>query len=276
MLIDDPNLLTRGFNAHLRECVFAVADEAVFAGDKRTAGKLKSQITSRTMNLELKGFDVETVPSRLTLVIISNDDHIIDASEDERRYFPLEVSDKFVGDRQYFKSLYSAIKGDEIRCFFNMMMNLDLNGFDHREIPFSQELRVQQALSLDPFKKWLCEIAYRGYIHPGDPLEQLSWQEVVGMDYLMESLGAYNHEHKVRTFDMPTRQEVGIKLSANFKKGRRKGLFVRPVNSWDQSEPNRASKSPNQVSCYKLGTLNEFREKLIEFLKLPDDYFDDA
>ena len=75
---------------------------------------------------------------------------------------------------------------------------------------------------------------------------------------------------------MPTRQEVGIKLSANFKKGRRKGLLVRPVNSWDQSEPNRASKSPNQVSCYKLGTLNEFREKLIEFLKLPNDYFDDA
>ena len=272
MLIDDPSLLTRGFNAHLRECVFAVADEAVFAGDKRTAGKLKSQITSRTMNLELKGFDVETVPSRLTLVIISNDDHIIDASEDERRYFPLEVSDKFVGDRQYFKNLYSAIKGDEIRCFFNMMMNLDLNGFDHREIPFSQELRVQQALSLDPFKKWLCEIAYRGYIHPRDPLEQIFWQEVVTMNYLMESLGAYNHEHKVRTFDMPTRQEVGVKLSANFKKGRRKGLFIRPANSWDQSEPNRASKSPVQATCYVLGALDEFREKLIEFLKLPDDY----
>ncbi|MBT4384509.1 hypothetical protein HOD30_02040, partial [Candidatus Peregrinibacteria bacterium] len=62
LLIDDPNLLTRGFNAHLRECVFAVADEAVFAGDKRTAGKLKSQITSTTMNLERKGYDVEVVP----------------------------------------------------------------------------------------------------------------------------------------------------------------------------------------------------------------------
>jgi len=64
LLLDDPNLLTRGFNAHLRECVFAVADEAVFAGDKRTSGKLKSQITSTTMNLERKGYDVETVPSR--------------------------------------------------------------------------------------------------------------------------------------------------------------------------------------------------------------------
>ena len=86
----------------------------------------------------------------------------------------------------------------------------------------------------------------------------------------------YNHEHKVRTFDMPTRQEVGVKLSANFQKKRLKGLFTRPANSWDQTEPSRASKSSNQDKCYVLGTLEELREKLIEFLKLPDDYFDDA
>ena len=35
LLLDDPNLLTRGFNAHLRECVFAVADGILVRGVAR-------------------------------------------------------------------------------------------------------------------------------------------------------------------------------------------------------------------------------------------------
>lgn len=101
ILIDSPDLLTRNFNSHLRECVFAVADESVFAGDRKANEKLKNQITSGTMNLELKGVDIKIVPSYLTLVIISNSEHIIATAEDERRYFALEVSDCYMHNTEH-------------------------------------------------------------------------------------------------------------------------------------------------------------------------------
>lgn len=274
LLIDDPNLLTRGFNAHLRECVFAVADEAVFAGDKRTGGKLKSQITSTTMNLERKGYDVEVVPSRLTLVIISNEDHIVDASGDERRYFTLEVSNEFIGNRDYFHSLYSAIKGDEVRCFFNMMMGLDLSLFNHRDIPYSAELNIQQALSLKPIDLWLCEIGHRGYIYDSDLKELTTWHDFVSMDLLMKSIDSYNRQKKVSSYDIATRQQVGKKLKGMFSKGRKKNLII-GERVTDAFMAKLADTSKEQKVGYELGSLEDFRAVLIDNLKLPADYFDE-
>ena len=278
LLLDDPNLLTRGFNAHLRECVFAVADEAVFAGDKRTSGKLKSQITSTTMNLERKGFDVETVPSRLTLVIISNDDHIIDATGDERRYFPLEVSDQYIGDTGYFDDLYKAINGDEIRCFFRMMMAFDISEFNHRVMPNTDEMRQQQALSLRPVDQWLCEIGCRGDVYPNlwDLGESDPWQKVVSMDLLVSSMGVYNREKKVSTYDMVNRQQLGGRLAAMFSKTRQNNLLVEAACKEAGLEVPRVVRCMQQKTAYMLGSLDEYRAALIQHLKLPENYFDNV
>jgi len=278
LLLDDPNLLTRGFNAHLRECVFAVADEAVFAGDKRTSGKLKSQITSTTMNLERKGFDVETVPSRLTLVIISNDDHIIDATSDERRYFPLEVSDQYIGDTGYFDGLYKAINGDEIRCFFKMMMDFDISEFNHRVMPNTDEMRQQQALSLKPVDQWLCEIGCRGDVYPNlwDSGDFDPWQKVVSMDLLISSMSVYNREKKVSTYDMVNRQQLGGRLVSMFSKTRQHNLLVEAACKEAGLEVPRVVICKQQKMAYKLGSLDEYRAALIQHLKLPKNYFDNV
>jgi len=278
LLLDDPNLLTRGFNAHLRECVFAVADEAVFAGDKRTSGKLKSQITSTTMNLERKGYDVETVPSRLTLVIISNDDHIIDATGDERRYFPLEVSDQYIGDTGYFDGLYKAINGDELRCFFRMMMAFDISEFNHRVMPNTDEMRQQQALSLKPVDQWLCEIGCRGDVYPSiwNSGEFDPWQEVVAMDLLVSSMSVYAREKKVSTYDTVSRQQLGTRLASMFLKTRQHNLPVVVGCKEAGIEVPRVVRCNQQKTAYRLGSLDEYRAALIQHLKLPENYFDNV
>jgi len=230
------------------------------------------------MNLERKGYDVETVPSRLTLVIISNDDHIIDATGDERRYFPLEVSDQYIGDTGYFDDLYKAINGDEIRCFFRMMMAFDISEFNHRVMPNTDEMRQQQALSLRPVDQWLCEIGCRGDVYPNlwDLGEFDPWQKVVSMDLLVSSMGVYNREKKVSTYDMVNRQQLGGRLAAMFSKTRQNNLLVEAACKEAGLDVPRVVRCKQQKTAYKLGSLDEYRTALIQHLKLPENYFDNV
>ena len=262
ILIDSPDLLTRNFNSHLRECVFAVADESVFAGDRKANEKLKNQITSGTMNLELKGVDIKIVPSYLTLVIISNSEHIIATAEDERRYFALEVSDCHMQDTEYFKELYQAIDGNEMRCFFNMMMEKDLSQFDHRAVPTTQALANQKALSLEPFDQWLCDLGYNGHF-PGHN----KWDVNKATSKLVDGFEYYCDVKKLSQYQRLNNQQIGKRLKSRmFTRVRKRGLQTDDFNSTN----------PKAVACYELGTLHDFRNKLIDKLKLPSDYFTDG
>ncbi len=261
ILIDSPDLLTRNFNSHLRECVFAVADESVFAGDRKANEKLKNQITSGTMNLELKGVDIKIVPSYLTLVIISNSEHIIATAEDERRYFALEVSDCHMQDAEYFKALYQAVDGNEMRCFFNMMMEMDLSQFNHRAVPTTQALANQKALSLEPFDQWLCDAGYDGRFS-----SQSKWEVHKATSQLVYSFELYCDSKKLDKYQRLGNQQIGKRLSRMFTKTRRR------IKNFDDftGTDNKA------VPCYELGTLHHFRNTLIDQLKLPSDYFTDG
>ena len=261
ILIDSPDLLTRNFNSHLRECVFAVADESVFAGDRKANEKLKNQITSGTMNLELKGVDIKIVPSYLTLVIISNSEHIIATAEDERRYFALEVSDCHMQDTEYIKALYQAINGNEMRCFFSMKMEMDLSQFNHRAVPTTQALANQKALSLEPFDQWLCDAGYDGGFSG-----QRKWEVYKATYQLVTSFEYYCDAKKLNQYQRLNNQQIGKRLSRMFTKTRRR------IKNFDDftGTDNKA------VPCYELGTLHDFRNTLIDKLKLPSDYFTDG
>ena len=67
------------------------ADEAFFAGDKQHDGVLKGLITEPTLPIEGKFQNVVEVLNVLHVMIASNSDWIVPASQDERRYCVLDV-----------------------------------------------------------------------------------------------------------------------------------------------------------------------------------------
>ena len=85
--------LVGNFNAHLVDALFLFLDEAFWAGDKQGEGTLKALITERTLMIEPKGVDSFQMPNRLKILMASNNDWVVPASADERRYFVLDVSD---------------------------------------------------------------------------------------------------------------------------------------------------------------------------------------
>jgi hypothetical protein len=77
------------FNAHLRDCAVLFADEAFFAGDKQHESVLKTLVTEDTIIVEGKGLDAEVSPNYVHLIMASNDQWVVPAGADERRYYIL-------------------------------------------------------------------------------------------------------------------------------------------------------------------------------------------
>jgi len=129
-----------------------------------------------------------------------------------------------------------------------------------------------------PVDQWLCEIGCRGDVYPNvwDLGESDPWQEVVSMDLLVSSMGVYNREKKVSTYDMVNRQQLGRKLAAMFSKTRQHNLPIVSACKGAVIEVPRVVRSMQQKTAYKLGSLDEYRTALIQHLKLPENYFDNV
>ena len=68
------------FNNALATALMIFADEAVFAGDKSTEGRLKTLITESLLTFEKKGIDSQQMKSFLNILMASNSDYVVPAT----------------------------------------------------------------------------------------------------------------------------------------------------------------------------------------------------
>jgi hypothetical protein len=89
--VDDARYVTGQFNVHMMRCLLLQADEAVWAGDKAAEGRLKGLITSETQMIEPKKVDPTRHKNYLRVIMTSNEDWVVPAGMDERRFCVLDV-----------------------------------------------------------------------------------------------------------------------------------------------------------------------------------------
>jgi hypothetical protein len=146
------------FNAHLRDCVFLFADEAFYAGDKQHESVLKTLVTEDTIIVEGKGVDAEPSPNFVHLLMASNDQWVVPAGEDERRFFVLNVSEERKQDKAYFKALHRQMEEGGREALLHYLMTLDLSDFEVRNVPSTEALREQKEHNLSAEQEWLLPI----------------------------------------------------------------------------------------------------------------------
>ena len=144
------------FNAHLVDALFLFLDEAFWAGDKQGEGTLKALITESTLMIEPKGVDsFADAQQAQDPDGISNNDWVVPASADERRYLRARrVPDTRKGDKAYFSKLAAAIEGDELPALLDYLLKLDLAGFDHRNPPHTEGLNKQKLIGAESFVRY--------------------------------------------------------------------------------------------------------------------------
>jgi hypothetical protein len=161
-MVDRPDLLTGRFNGHLASALLAHVQEAFWSGDRSRKGTLQALITSSTISLERKGIDPITIDSYLRIIMTTNEVWAVPASHDERRYFVLDVSDAHQGDREYFRNLYAEINGEALCGFFDYLFQVDLTGWEPRDVPQTSGLIDQKLESLEGFERWWFDLLSTG------------------------------------------------------------------------------------------------------------------
>jgi len=147
--------ITGRFNSHLRDCVFLFADEALAPQDRQAESVLKGLITEPTITIEGKGKDLITSSNHLHVMMASNENWVVPASKDERRFAVFDVSDCKAQKDEWFKPLYEEMANGGLEGLLHLLLNLNLNDWHPRKsIPNNKALtdqRIQSLCALDQF-----------------------------------------------------------------------------------------------------------------------------
>lgn len=90
-LVGDARYITGNFNAHMASCLLLQAEEAVWAGDKAAEGRLKDLVTAEIQMIEQKSIDPIRLKNFVRLLMTSNEDWVVPAGKDERRFAVFDV-----------------------------------------------------------------------------------------------------------------------------------------------------------------------------------------
>lgn len=145
---------TGHFNAHMDSCLLLFVDEAYWAGDKVNLGYVKSLITDPTLIIEKKGKDVFSINNYIRIVMASNENWVVPAALDDRRFCVIDVSDTHANDRGYFGPIYQQMNNGGREAMLYDLLNYDLSGIDLGDIPKTAARLEQQILSADPIVQW--------------------------------------------------------------------------------------------------------------------------
>lgn len=174
-LVDDPRYVVGNFNVHMANCLLLQADEAVWAGDKAAAGRLKGLITSPFQQIEAKGIDPIRMNNFVRLVMTSNERWVVPAGMDERRFAVLEVDPRCAGDHDYFHEMQAELNDGGYAALLHDLLAFDLERINLRTIPKTTALLAQKERELDPIGAWWLD-----RLTAGSPLRAAeAWEPLV-------------------------------------------------------------------------------------------------
>jgi Family of unknown function (DUF5906) len=142
--ISQPRHLVGNFNSLQQDCSVLFGDEVFFAGDRTHEGILKAIITEPTLQIERKGIDTITAPNRMHIFLSSNNDWVIPASADARRFFVLDVGDARKQDHDYFAAIDRQMETGGREALLRLLLDRDLSSFEIRKVPQTAALADQK------------------------------------------------------------------------------------------------------------------------------------
>lgn len=251
-LIDQERYLFGNFNSHMASTILLHSDEGFWGGDPRHVGKLKSLVTSDTQRIEQKGRDSLQVNNYLRLLITSNEDWVIPAAFEERRFGIVDVGNGNQQDQEYFIEMLQQLQNGGYGGLLYDLMNFDLKSTDIRKLPETSALAQQKETSMGPIETY-----WYTCLQQGNTLlmSKTAWLDTVKTQELHEDCIAYLNKLGYRR--MPH-------LNAFFKK-------IREISPSDKFV--RKLIGPDRQSATTLPSLQEARDYFDKITRTKHDWF---
>lgn len=198
-LVNQKRYLVGNFNSVLQGKLCCIADEPPFAGDRETAATLRSFMTEPTVYIELKKKEPYNIANPVRVVFLSNLDWVVEASKTARRFCVADVSNRYMGDRDYFDALKAEIDNGGVESFFGWLLDYNIKGVDLRSPPVTQALVDQKIHSLDSVAAWWHDRLWSGELHgTDDSLAEGVWPTTISKQRMFASYQAYCRRRNVR------------------------------------------------------------------------------
>lgn len=239
------------FNAHLRDCVVLFADEGFFAGDKRHESMLKSMVTEGQLIQEGKGKDAGSAKNYLHILMASNEDWVVPASGDERRFFVLDVCSRKMQDLEYFAAIEAEYENGGREALLHYLMNYDLSKYEVRRVPKTEALQEQKTHSFTPEQEW-----WYAKLMVGEVFEGQSWPADVFCTHLAHDFVSY-----LKTWSTYSRTSNSTRLGRFMSRVLPGGEAARKQKSgrYEIVDVDGESRTVDRPRIYELASLEECR-----------------
>jgi hypothetical protein len=216
--VTNPTHLVHRFNQHLKDALLVFVDEGIWAGDKTAEGILKGMVTEKYFMCEPKGKDAFPVKNHVHLIIASNSQWVVPAGLEERRFMVLDVSDKYIQDKDYFKAIFHQMDHGGREAMLYDLLEMDLSGVDLRTIPRTGALLDQIIHTMSTAKKFWFERLRAGTLLD----EHREWEAYVITEKLYDSYLKFSENcgERYRLIDRQFGKELR-RLCPDLKRGHR-------------------------------------------------------
>lgn len=202
----DSERLTGKFNSLMTDSLFIFADEVLFPGDRKTANILKGLVSERRVVRESKGVDCVEVDNLARIAIASNEDWIVPAGPQSRRWLVLNCSSEVAGNRAYFNELFKEMENGGKSALLHLLLNRRISN-DLRVAPVTRGLIDQRMLSHrhDSMLHFMHEATVRGGFETHDATASMGdaagWPKKVLKYELYSEYRVWARDNRVSNYD---------------------------------------------------------------------------
>lgn len=152
-------------NGALADMIAICINESRIATNRAVITQVQELITDPTTMINQKYLPVYAQKNNSKVVIVANDEYVVEATEDERRYFALEASNKFKNDSAFWNDFkFQMVKGTMLNHFFHAMMNRPLGKFSPIfDLPATEALAQQKGHGRGVIVDYLKDIIESGF-----------------------------------------------------------------------------------------------------------------
>lgn len=200
-LIDDKERIVGRFNDWMEPMCFILAEEILWAGDRRSTDKLKSRITAQQMPMERKNGAIWQANNHLHVIMTTNHDHAVAAGVGDRRYIVYDVAEDHANDKAWFAPLYlnGKVRTEVAEEFLWFLQSIKLGDWHPRQAIKTAETIEQQRASGDSVSEWAqaCIDADAVVGFPNAAAPPLG--QSLSSDFLRDAYAGFCKQHSLRT-----------------------------------------------------------------------------
>jgi hypothetical protein len=188
------------------EKLICILNEANLADIVGKTNPLKSFITDKKANKEIKGLMNVSIDNICDLIFTTNNANAVKISQHDRRYVVFEADASVANNSKVFAPIIAAVRDEKVmRAFFEYLKNIDIRGFKASEMrPMTAIYKEMRALSLSTIQNFF--IDYYDKISEDETIRSKKlWEQYT---YYCEVQGKSSNKLPLQKFLAQVKREV--------------------------------------------------------------------